>query len=539
MTGSSQEIGNHLKRIKVNGVYKTISTLGTSSSGVVKTVILATSIEILSGRSDSGKLTPKTVKNIVELSRREDIFPLLSRSFAPSLYGNENVKKAILLQMIGGSEKNLDSGTHLRGDVNILLIGDPSTGKSQFLRHVMSINPNTINTTGRGSSGVGLTAAVVLDKDTGERSLEAGAMVLADKGIVCIDEFDKMNENDRVAVHEVMEQQTVTIAKAGIHVSLNARCSVLAAANPIYGEYQADMSPQVNIGLPESLLSRFDVIFILKDKRESHHDRKVADKVIWNHIFGVEIASLVPNENNNVVEPDLDNDQEDQEDKVFFEGQGTEDEIVSEYYLQSYISYSKSQYEPELSNEAKEILIEEYCLLRGNEENRSELFAKQVSPVTVRTLETLIRLSTALAKLRLAKVIADKDALEAIKLLRQSMFDEEALQRDKEEDFKGQTKSKFTKAEIEEKQVEDLVNAQIDSKEEEKKRVKFVMGVLRKNTTIVESRISLEKLWEEITKEKSYILLIENRQKMLDVVKKIADDGYLYFTEDKANIVLI
>ncbi|KAF9452593.1 MCM-domain-containing protein [Macrolepiota fuliginosa MF-IS2] len=435
-------------RIQLVGIYRSV---GGGSSGAFKALILANNINLLSSKIGGGiaqtALTDTDIRTINQLAKRSDIFSLLSESLAPSIFGHEYIKRAVLLLLLGGAEKNLPNGTHIRGDINLLMVGDPSTAKSQILRFVLGTAPLAIATTGRGSSGVGLTAAVTTDKETGERRLEAGAMVLADRGVVCIDEFDKMSDIDRVAIHEVMEQQTVTIAKAGIHTSLNARCSVVAAANPIYGQYDIHKDPHKNIALPDSLLSRFDLLFIVTDDVSETRDRMIADHVLRMHRYlppGVEEGTPCHDNLDQQLAidgPGVGNAEENAEtspfekyDPLLHIGVGStsgrretrsskakKKEILSITFVKKYIQYAKSRTAPALTKGAADHIVQVYANLRNEDMEANQ---KKTSPLTARTLETLIRLATAHAKTRLSSKVEEKDARQAEEIMRFALFKE-------------------------------------------------------------------------------------------------------------------
>lgn len=432
-------------RIQLVGIYRSLGNRNAGSgSATFRTLILANNVIALSSKSGGGiaqaTISDTDIREINKVSKRKNVFELLSQSLAPSIYGHDHIKKAILLMLLGGMEKNLDNGTHLRGDINILMVGDPSTAKSQLLRFVLNTAPLAIATTGRGSSGVGLTAAVTSDKETGERRLEAGAMVLADRGVVCIDEFDKMSDIDRVAIHEVMEQQTVTIAKAGIHTSLNARCSVIAAANPIYGQYDPHKDPHRNIALPDSLLSRFDLLFVVTDDIDDFRDRQISEHVLRMHRYrqpGTEEGAPVREQQYQTLGVGLDDDQASNQTTTVYEkfnimlhagvtitsgrGNSRKIDVLSIPFIKKYIQYAKSQRKPILTKGAADHIVATYSNLRNDELEGNQ---RKTSPMTARTLETLIRLATAHAKARLSHRVEERDAEAAESIMRFALFKE-------------------------------------------------------------------------------------------------------------------
>eukprot|EP01031_Cornospumella_fuschlensis_P022281 gene22281-27244_t len=385
-------------RISVLGVVSLFSSMQTkTSSPFIRTPylrVLGMSIDAEGGGRGSNTFTAQEEEEMQALSRDPRIYEKIAQSIAPSISGDYTVdiKKAIACLLMGGSRKVLPDGVRLRGDINILLMGDPSTAKSQFLKFVEQVSPIGVYTSGKGSSAAGLTASVSKD-GKGEFYLEGGAMVLADGGVICIDEFDKMRETDRVAIHEAMEQQTISIAKAGITTMLNCRNSVLAAANPIYGRYDDLKDVGENIDLMTTILSRFDCIFIVRDVREAERDRDIA-----RHVLGVHIHSSMAQDIHATPPP------------------------LSPATLKKYIMYCRARCAPRLSEEAANMLTGQYVHIRN--QVRESLLSRpgevQTVPITTRQLEAIVRLSESLAKMRLCAEATVSDVEEALRLFKVS-----------------------------------------------------------------------------------------------------------------------
>ena len=343
-------------------------------------------IEYLGGRAGSKDtrsverilISTEDERQIRTIASKPDAYEKLIASFAPHIYGHEPIKEAILLLIVGSVTKRLEDGSTRRGDINVLLVGDPGTAKSEMLKFTAKIAPRGLYTSGRGSTAAGLTAAVIRDK-SGIMMLEAGAVVLGDQGIVCIDEFDKIKPEDRSALHEVMEQQTCSVAKGGIVATLNARTSILSASNPIYGKYDPYKNITENVNLPVPLLTRFDLIFIVRDSPDKEKDNLIASHILEIH-----------RNTDQAARPAIDID-----------------------LFSKYLAYTK-QIEPALTPEAIDIVRSYYMDMRRIE-------SEGMITVTPRQLEGLIRLASARARLLLKDMVEAEDAQRAIYLVDQMM----------------------------------------------------------------------------------------------------------------------
>jgi len=379
-------------RIVLTGIVRIeqerVSGVKQSESALYRLRVDGVNVEFIGGRgtkssrrTEREEISPDEEKIIRTLSKNPDIYDRLISSFAPHIRGHEIFKEAILLLIVGSTQRILSDGSKVRGDINVFLVGDPGTAKSEMLKFCSRIAPRGLYTSGRGSTAAGLTAAVVRDT-SGIFMLEAGAVVLGDQGLVCIDEFDKMRPEDRSALHEVMEQQSASIAKGGIVASLNARSSILSAANPMFGKYDIFKNIYENVNLPIPLLTRFDLVFIVRDVPSQEKDRSIAQHIISQHgSSGTDTTSLI----------DID-------------------------ILTKYLSYAKRG-EPALTKEAENLIMEFYLKMRNISGDDKE----NMITITPRQLEGLIRLATARARLLLKNKVEGEDADRAIYLFNEML----------------------------------------------------------------------------------------------------------------------
>jgi replicative DNA helicase Mcm len=370
-------------KVEVVGVVKEVPIHLRSGGQSTRFELMFESNNIIRVDEDFGDLTieRQDVVEIKELAKDPNIFSKLRGSIAPSIYGHDRVKDALILQLFGGVRKIRDDGVITRGDTHILLIGDPGAAKSQMLRRLSVVAPKARYVSGKGVTGAGLTASVVRDEFTGGWSLEAGAIVLANKGYIMIDEMDKMNKEDRDAMHEAMEQQSVSISKANIQATLRAETSVLAAANPKFGRFDPYMTIAEQIDLPPSLINRFDLIFPIKDLPDKSKDKEMAKFILKLH-------------------------QNKPEDKIVVD--------IETKILRKYVAYARQNVIPVLTDEAMKEIQAYYLKMRGSGTDTGGI--KSV-PISARQLEALVRMSEAAARVRLSKKVSVEDARKAVELI--------------------------------------------------------------------------------------------------------------------------
>ena len=365
-------------------------------------------IEIEDEEFEDMDITDEDIAEIVELSNDPDIYEKMVGSIAPAIYGYEEEKLAMVLQLFSGVTKHLPDGSRIRGDLHLLLIGDPGTGKSQMISYVEQVAPRSVYTSGKGSSAAGLTAAAVRDDfgDGQQWTLEAGALVLADKGIAAIDELDKMDSGDRSAMHEGLEQQKISVSKAGINATLKSRCSLLGAANPKYGRFDQYEPIGEQIDLEPALISRFDLIFTVTDQPDPEHDSRLAEHILKTNYAGELHTQREENPNSEFTEEQVENVTEE-----------VAPDIDAEL-LRKYIAYAKRNVYPTMSDEAKDAIEEFYVDLRSKGADEDAPV-----PVTARKLEALVRLAEASARVRLSDVVEEQDADKVIEIVRDSLED--------------------------------------------------------------------------------------------------------------------